>query len=166
MKQITTLNTLAGQYIKQKNDEKETRKDEIDPFQRGKENLTGLSQAGLGDMLNMNEVVAFLQTKNGPHFANNFNDKNSINTYLREVSLSAEQKRELFQSMVSLYIRMSGDTTIQQKNPDEQYKILRTPTENGKTRLQNALQSERTLRDGRMLRREDFVAILSREEKK
>ena len=88
MKQIAALNTLAGQYIKQKNDEKEARRDELDPFHTGKENLERLDRIGLGNLGNMDEVSNFMRTLNNGDFANQLTDKKSINSYLMGESLS------------------------------------------------------------------------------
>ena len=166
MKQITALNTLAGQYIKQKNDEKEARRDELDPFHTGKENLERLDRIGLGNLGNMDEVSNFMRTLNNGDFANQLTDKKSINSYLMGESLSWWQYQKILSQLENLYIKITWDTAVREKDEQGKVRYLTTPTENGKTRLQNALQSERTKNDGRTLTKADFQRIFSREEQK
>ena len=166
MKQISALNTLAGQYIKQKNDEKEARRDELDPFHTGKENLERLDRIGLGNLANMDEVTSFLRTLNSGDFANQLTDEKSINSYLMWESLSWWQYQQVLSQLENLYIKITWDTALREKDEQGKVRYLTTPTENGKTRLQNALQSERTKNDGRPLTKADFQRILSREEQK
>jgi len=46
----------------------------------------------------------------------------------------------------------------------EQVKFLTRPTENGKTRLENAINNERIKQDGRRLNQLDFKRILTNTE--
>ena len=86
--QINTLTNIAKQYIAQKTKEKEARRDELDPFHTGKENLERLNRIGLGNLGNMDEVSNFMRTLNNGDFANQLTDKKSINSYLMGESLS------------------------------------------------------------------------------
>ncbi len=126
-----------------------------------KENLNNISKTGLGRFRNMDEVSSFLSTVNNPIFGNNFSDRETINNYLTKNKLTSEQLFSIFQKIVELYGKIVGDKTLGTLSKDEKYALITKQDEDGKTSLENALNSERINNDNRTLTKWDFERILS-----
>lgn len=109
----------------------------------------------------MDEVSSFLSTVNNPIFGNNFSDRETINNYLTKNKLTSEQLFSIFQKIVELYGKIVGDKTLGTLSKDEKYALITKQDEDGKTSLENALNSERINNDNRTLTKWDFERILS-----
>lgn len=101
----------------------------------------------------MDEVSSFLSAINNPIFGNNFSDRENINSYLIENRLTSEQLFSIFQKIVELYGKIAGNKAIGTLSKDEKYALITKQDENGKTPLENALNSKRIKNDNRTLTR-------------
>jgi len=108
----------------------------------------------------MDEVSNFLSTLNGPIFGNSFPDRESINSYLSNNRLTREQLKSILSQVVEIYSKLTGNNEIRNLSREQQYRTITGQDENGKTKLENALKTERLKQDGRILSKADFTRIL------
>jgi hypothetical protein len=127
----------------------------------GKENMRELSSMGIGTFRNMEEVSAFFSVLHDPTLGNNFSNRESTNTYLLNNKLTTEQLQSIFARVVDIYAGLTGNNDIKNLPKEKQYITIRGQDENGKTRLENALNIERVKQDGRTLNASDFRRVLS-----
>jgi hypothetical protein len=120
-----------------------------------------LSSMGIGTFRNMEEVSAFFSVLHDPTLGNNFSNRESTNTYLLNNKLTTEQLQSIFARVVDIYIGLTGNNDIKNLPIKERYSIVIGQDQNGKTRLENAINMERVTQDGRTLSRSDFRRIIA-----
>ncbi len=156
---IAEWQKLAEVSKKEKEEEKKTNTDNFGDVAR--QNIEWLQKLGLSGFMDMSEVTGFLSSQNSATFGWEFSDKESINTYLGQKKLNNEQYIQLLSWIVTIYQNITGTKELQNMERSEQVRFLTRQTENGKTRLENAINSERIKQDGRPLNPSDFKRILA-----
>ncbi len=126
----------------------------------GRANIKDIAAMGIGEFQNMDEVSNFLSTLNDSTFGNNLSDRESINSYLSNNRLTPEQLRSIFSKVVELFSGLTGNKEIQHLSRNEQYRMIIGQDENGKSRIENAIDIARIKNDGQILKRADFRKIL------
>jgi hypothetical protein len=159
---IAEWQKLAEISKKGKEEENKTNTDTFGDVTR--QNIEWLQKLGLSGFMDMSEVADFLSTQNSPTFGWEFSDRESINSYLGQKKLNNEQYITLLSWIVNIYQNITGTKELQSMEKSEQVRFLTRPTENGKTRLENAINSERIKQDGRPLNQSDFKRILANTE--